>query len=548
MREPGHGARRRAARARAPKGARARSGRRSTRSSSGSRGAPLDDRVRQQPPPRRAARAPAQRARREGRRPRAPRLARARAARRDRGAAQARRDPVPRRDVEPRARHRHGRGRPRGAGRVPEVGGARTAAHRPRGPRARRRLEGPHLPEVPRRPARGGGRRAADARGRDRGDRVPRNPLDVLAQQIVAMAAAEEIAVDELHALVRRAYPFADLSRPRSGRARHARRALPLRRVRRAAAADRLGPHRRPRARPRGVRRLAVTNAGTIPDRGLFGVHSSTAAAASASSTRRWSTRRGRARRSSSARRPGDRGDHARPGDRLARAGRPRQGAVLARRGLGRPFELGARSAVPARARRAPRRAGSRAARRRVPARRARGAGTCWPTCASSAATPAVPTDRTIMIERFRDELGDCRLCILSPFGGRVHAPWALALEARLRERRASRFRRCGPTTGSRCASRTLTSCRRPRTSSRSGRARGAARRRARAVGPVRRPLPRERGARAAVAAAPPGECTPLWAQRLRAQRCCGGASTVRFRSFSRPIASACRTCSTCPR
>ncbi len=47
-------------------------------------------------------------------------------------------------------------------------------------------------------------------------------------------------------------------------------------------------------------------------------------------------------------------------------------------------------------------------------------------------ATGTLPTDREITIERFRDELGDFRICILSPFGARVHAPWALALEARL--------------------------------------------------------------------------------------------------------------------
>ncbi|TML55154.1 MAG: DEAD/DEAH box helicase, partial [Actinobacteria bacterium] len=50
------------------------------------------------------------------------------------------------------------------------------------------------------------------------------------------------------------------------------------------------------------------------------------------------------------------------------------------------------------------------------------------------AATKAVPSDRTIVVERFRDEIGDWRFCILTPFGGRVHAPWALALGARLRE------------------------------------------------------------------------------------------------------------------
>src|SRR5205085_167911 len=51
-----------------------------------------------------------------------------------------------------------------------------------------------------------------------------------------------------------------------------------------------------------------------------------------------------------------------------------------------------------------------------------------------AAATGAVPSDRTVVVERFRDEIGDWRLCILTPFGARVHAPWALALAARIRE------------------------------------------------------------------------------------------------------------------
>ena len=51
-------------------------------------------------------------------------------------------------------------------------------------------------------------------------------------------------------------------------------------------------------------------------------------------------------------------------------------------------------------------------------------------------ATRAVPSDRTVVIERFRDEIGDWRLCVLTPFGGRVHAAWAMALSARLRDER----------------------------------------------------------------------------------------------------------------
>ena len=49
-------------------------------------------------------------------------------------------------------------------------------------------------------------------------------------------------------------------------------------------------------------------------------------------------------------------------------------------------------------------------------------------------ATGVLPSDRAVVVERFRDEIGDWRLCILTPFGARVHAPWALALAARLRE------------------------------------------------------------------------------------------------------------------
>ena len=47
----------------------------------------------------------------------------------------------------------------------------------------------------------------------------------------------------------------------------------------------------------------------------------------------------------------------------------------------------------------------------------------------------AVPDDRTIVVERFRDEIGDWRVCVLTPFGARVHAPWAIAVRARLDER-----------------------------------------------------------------------------------------------------------------
>src|SRR6188472_124462 len=103
---------------------------------------------------------------------------------------------------------------------------------------------------------------------------VPRNPLDVLAQQIVAICAEDEIAVDELHALVRGAYPFADLPRTQldnvldmlAGRYPSDEFAELRPRIIWDRTAGVI------RGRP-GSARLAVTNAGTIPDRGLYGVH-----------------------------------------------------------------------------------------------------------------------------------------------------------------------------------------------------------------------------------------------------------------------------------
>ena len=103
---------------------------------------------------------------------------------------------------------------------------------------------------------------------------IPRNPLDVLAQQIVAVCADEEISVDELHQLVRGAYNFSDLSRVQlenvldmlAGRYPSDEFAE----LRPRIVWDRTAGVIRGRG---GARKLAVTNAGTIPDRGLYGVH-----------------------------------------------------------------------------------------------------------------------------------------------------------------------------------------------------------------------------------------------------------------------------------
>ena len=141
----------------------------------------FDDRLREQPPRRRAPGIAPERARRRGRCPRhdrarPPWLPRARGASGGRGPAQVRRAALHRRHLVARARDRHGRRRPGGPGRVAEVGDRRPPADRPRRPQRRRRVEGADLPEVPRRPARVRGRRQADARRADRDDGRARQP------------------------------------------------------------------------------------------------------------------------------------------------------------------------------------------------------------------------------------------------------------------------------------------------------------------------------------------------------------------------------------
>ena len=267
--------------------------------------------------------------------------------------------------------------------------------------------------------------------------KIPRNPLDVLAQQIVAICADEEISVDELHELVRRAYPFADLSRVQlenvldmlDGRYPSDEFAE----LRARIVWDRSGGVVRGR---QGARRLAVTNAGTIPDRGLFGVHLVDGGG-----------------------RVGELDEEmvyeARAGQtfllgastwRIEEITRDRvlvspapgvPGAVpfWKGEGVGRPYELG--EAIGAASRELAALSDEKAIERlqtehTLDERAAQNLLTFLRE--QEAATGAVPSDRTIVVERFRDEIGDWRLCVLTPFGGRVHAPWALALGARLRE------------------------------------------------------------------------------------------------------------------
>jgi ATP-dependent Lhr-like helicase len=260
---------------------------------------------------------------------------------------------------------------------------------------------------------------------------IPQNPLDVLAQHLVSMAAMDEWEVDEVERLVTSAEPFSELSREQlenvldmlDGRYPSDRFAE----LRPRIVWDRTGGTIHGR---KGARQLVVTNAGTIPDRGLYGVHLP------------------------DGRRVGELDEEmvyeARPGQtfllgattwRIEEITRDRvivtpapgaPGAVPFWKGdgIGRPAELG--RAIGAFAREAvSREPAELAAEYDLDPRAANNLVTYLRE--QQTATRVVPSDQTIVVERFRDEIGDWRLCILSPFGGRVHSAWGLALAAKIR-------------------------------------------------------------------------------------------------------------------
>ncbi|NLU73742.1 DEAD/DEAH box helicase [Streptomyces sp. HNM0575] len=272
--------------------------------------------------------------------------------------------------------------------------------------------------------------------------RIPSNPLDVLAQQLVAMVSVDTWDVEELLLVVRRAAPFASL--PES--AYHAVLDMLAGRYPSDAFAE-----LRPRlvwdrvaqtvtGRP-GAQRLAVTSGGTIPDRGLFGVFLAGA-----------DPKKGGGR-------VGELDEEmvyeSRVGDvftlgttswRIEDITRDRvlvtpapgvPGRLPFWKGdqLGRPLELG--RALGAFLREIGS-LGREDARGRLSAAGLDelAAGNLLAYLDEQReACGHVPDDRTIVVERFRDELGDWRVVVHSPFGAQVHAPWALALGARLTER-----------------------------------------------------------------------------------------------------------------
>src|SRR5687767_14335471 len=267
--------------------------------------------------------------------------------------------------------------------------------------------------------------------------RIPRNPLDVLSQQIVAICADEEVSVDELHELARRAYPFAGLSRAQlenvldmlAGRYPSDEFAE----LRPRIVWDRTGGTVRGRT---GARRLAVTNAGTIPDRGLFGVFlvDGGGRVGELDEEMVYEAREGQTFLLGASTWRIE--DITRDRVLVSPApGVPGVAPFWKGEGVGRPAELGEKIGGAARELVAlsPKAAAARLREEYgLDERAARNLATFLREQAD--ATGVVPSDRTVVVERFRDEIGDWRLCILTPFGARIHAPWALALAARLRD------------------------------------------------------------------------------------------------------------------
>ena len=270
--------------------------------------------------------------------------------------------------------------------------------------------------------------------------RYPRNPLDVLAQQVVAMVAVDDWQADELFAAIRSAAPFAELSRTAfdgvldmlsglypSDEFAELRPRLTWDRVSNVITAR------------QGAKRIAITSGGTIPDRGLYGVFL-------AGTEKNQSARVGELDEEmvfeASA------GETFILGASTWRIEEITHDKVIVTPAPGQPGKMpfwkadAAERTVPfgeaiGKLVREIRESKKADAIKRLTTRHdldALAAENFLQYLADQEeATGAVPDDRTIVVERVVDELGDWRVCVLSPFGGRIHAPWAMAVTAKVR-------------------------------------------------------------------------------------------------------------------
>ena len=267
--------------------------------------------------------------------------------------------------------------------------------------------------------------------------RYPRNPLDVLAQQIVAMAALDTWDVDELFAVIRRAAPFTDLSRRMfegvldmlSGRYP----ADEFAELRPRVTWDRVNNTIVGRE---GAKRVAIANAGTIPDRGLYGVFLAGAdrpvRVGELDEEMVFESQVGETFTLGASTWRIEEITH----DRVLvtpAPGEPGKMPFWHGDQAGRPVELGFAIGKLVRELRSLPRATAVDRLVRQHDLDATAAENMLRYLDDQAAAGAVPDDRTIVIERCLDELGDWRVCLLSPLGSRIHAPWAMAVTARIR-------------------------------------------------------------------------------------------------------------------
>ena len=419
-------------------------------------GAPLDARLREQPPLGRAGRPPPERARREPTSP-APTTARSPASSGSRSRTcsspgSCRRSSPPRRSSSGStwARSTWSSRSSRRSRSPPACSGWAGPATRWTTPRS-----AASCPSTAATCSRRRSSSTACAAARSSTPACPRQPLDVLAQQLVAATALDDWTVDDLYELATRAHPYRDLSRAQfegvldmlAGRYPSDEFAE----LRPRVVWDRTAGV--VRARP-DARRLAVTSGGTIPDRGLYGVFlaESGARVGELDEEMVYEARQGEVFQLGASL-VADRADHPRPGAGLARAGRARADAVLE----------GRRRRPPVRARPGRRRGDAHAPLPGRPRRRAPPA-TCTPTWTTRRRTPASsrPTARSSSsASATRSATGACACSRRSAAActRRGRSPWRRGWRARS----ASRSRRCGPTTASLCGCPTRTR-RRPST------------------------------------------------------------------------------------
>jgi len=271
--------------------------------------------------------------------------------------------------------------------------------------------------------------------------RYIRNPLDVLAQQIVAIVGRDPIEVDDLERLLKGAAPFAELPRPQldnvldmlSGRYPSDEFAE----LRPRVVWDRIAGTLRARE---GAARVALTSGGTIPDRGLYGVflvgaEPGKGRVGELDEEMVFETRVGETFLLGASTWRVEEITH----DRVLVSpapGVPGKMPFWKGETATRPLEFGRAIGALTRELRAtdPDLAVARLRERHdLDDRAARNLLEYLRDQAAAAGT--VPDDKTILVERYLDEVGDWRVCVLTPFGGKVHAPWAMAIGAMVRER-----------------------------------------------------------------------------------------------------------------